>query len=66
MIERGYKLFIDALFKITNGGLGNWIDNLSAVLWADRFTVRRSTRYIPFYLLYGREPILPIKFKVPT
>jgi hypothetical protein len=34
-------------------------------LWADRFIVRRSTRYIPFYLFYSREPVLFIKFKVP-
>jgi hypothetical protein len=65
MIERGYKLLINALFKIINKGFGNWVNNLFAVLWADRFTVRRSTRHIPFYFFCGREPVLPIKLEIP-
>jgi hypothetical protein len=65
MIERGYKLFINALSKMINGGLGNWVNNLSAVLWADRFIVRRLIGYIPFYLFCGREPVLVIKFNIP-
>jgi hypothetical protein len=66
MIEKGHKPLINALSKMINEGLKNWINNLPAVLWADRFTIKRSTGYIPFYLLYSREPVLPIKFKVPT
>jgi hypothetical protein len=66
MIERDHKSLVNALSKIINGGLGNWINNLSAILWADRSTVRRSTRYTPFYFLCGREPVLPIKLEVPT
>ena len=40
MIERGHKPIVDALSKMTNGGLGNWMENLPAVLWADRSTVK--------------------------
>jgi hypothetical protein len=65
MIERGYKLLINALSKMTNGGLRNWINNLFAVLWADRFIVRRSIRYTSFYLFCDREPVLPIEFEIP-
>jgi hypothetical protein len=65
MIERDYKLLINALSKIINKEFGNWINNLPTVLWTNRFTVRRSTGYTPFYLFYGREPILLIKFKIP-
>jgi hypothetical protein len=65
MIERDYKLLINTLSKMTNRGLGNWVDNLLIILWADRFTIRRSTRHIPFYLFYNRKPILPIKLKIP-
>jgi hypothetical protein len=66
MIERGHKPFINALSKMTNGGFGNWVNNLFTILWADRSTVRRSTKHIPFYLLYGREPVLFIELKVST
>jgi hypothetical protein len=64
MIERDHKLFVDALSKMINGGLGNWVDNLFAVLWADRFIVRRSIGYIPFYFFCGRESVLFIEFEV--
>jgi hypothetical protein len=49
-----------------NGEFKNWVNNLLIVLWADRSTMRRSIEHIPFYLFYGREPVLPIKLKVPT
>jgi hypothetical protein len=65
MIERDYKLFVDALSKMTNKGLGNWIDNLFIVLWADRFTIKRLIGHIPFYLFYGRKPVLPIELEIP-
>jgi hypothetical protein len=32
MIEKGYRSLINALSKMTNGKLKNWIDNLPAVL----------------------------------
>jgi hypothetical protein len=66
MIERDYKSLINALSKMTNKELRNWIDNLPTILWADRSTIKRSTKHTPFYLLYSREPILPIKLKIPT
>jgi hypothetical protein len=65
IIERGYSPIVNALAKITDGGKGNWVQNLYAVLWADRITVRKSTGYIPFYLNVSSEPILPIELDIP-
>ena len=66
MVERGHKPIVDALSKMTNGGITNWVDNLPAVLWADRTTVRKSTGYTPFYLNCGYEAIMPIELEIPT
>jgi hypothetical protein len=66
MIEKDHKPLINALSKITNKGLRNWVNNLPAILWANRSIIRRSTEHTPFYLLYDKEPILPIKLKIPT
>jgi hypothetical protein len=66
MIERGYKPVINALAKMIKGGIGKWVRNLHAVLWADRTTVRKSTGYTPFYLNIGMEAILPIELDIPT
>jgi hypothetical protein len=70
MIEAGHKPVKDALSKLTHGGrltghLG-WVNRLSAVLLADRVTVRVSTGMTPFQMLYGRMAILPIELQVPT
>jgi len=39
LIERGHKVLVAALKKMT----GNWVDNLPLALWADRVTVKRAT-----------------------
>ena len=66
MVERGHKPIVDALSKMTNGGQGNWVDNLHSVLFADRATVRTSTGHSPYYLNHGCQPLLPIELKYPT
>ena len=66
MIERGHRPVVQALSKMTNGGMGKWVDNLPAVLWADRTTVRASTGNTPFYLNSGNEAVLPIELEIPT
>jgi hypothetical protein len=66
MIERGHTAIVDALSKMTNGGLKNWVTNLHSVLWADRTTIRRTTGLTPFRLNYGNEAVLPIELEIPT
>ena len=66
MIERGHLSIVNAFAKITDGGKGNWVQNLHAVLWADRITVRKSTGYTPFYLNVSSEPILLIELNIFT
>ena len=66
MVEKGHKLIVDALAKMTSGGLDNWVENLPAVAWADQTTTRVSTNQTPFYLNCGRKAILPIKMDLPT
>jgi transposase InsO family protein len=36
-----------------------WLDELPAVLWSLRTTLNRSTGYMPFFLVYGAEVVLP-------
>jgi hypothetical protein len=62
MIERGHGPLKNALSKLGS----DWPTNLTAVLFADRTTVHRPTGYTPFYMIYGREPILPVESRFPT
>jgi len=66
MVKRGHKPVINTLSKITDEDLGNWINNLHTILWANRVTIRRLTDQIPFYLSCGRQPVLPIELNIPT
>jgi hypothetical protein len=62
LIERGHAPIVAALKKLP----GNWVDNLTNVLWADRTTIKRSTNETPAYLVSGQQHILPIELSIPT
>ena len=66
MIERGHSPITEALACMTDGGVGNWVTNLPAVLLADRTTIHQLTGRIPFFMVYGREVVLPVKMQYPT
>jgi len=66
MIERGHKPITDALAKLIDGGLGSWVRNLSTVLFADQTSIHQPTRRTPFWVVYGREAVLPIELKFRT
>ena len=76
-----YRLRISAYNSKANGGIegnhndmrnalakmdGPWKDNLPAVLFAQRTSVKSSTGFTPYYLLFGEEAILPLEITVPT
>jgi len=37
-----------------------WPDILQGILFAYRTTIHTSTKYSPFFILYQREPVLPV------
>ena len=64
-VERGHRPLKDSLSKLVTHGHGNWVDNLYAVLWADRTVIRIITGMSAFRLNYGYDPILPVEEEVP-
>ncbi len=66
MVERGHNPIVEALARMTDGGIGNWVTNLPAVLLADRTTVHQPTARTPFFMVYGREAVLPVELRYPT
>ncbi|ODQ75353.1 hypothetical protein LIPSTDRAFT_109054 [Lipomyces starkeyi NRRL Y-11557] len=53
---------VDALAKAK----GKWPDNLSFALWADQTTIRGTTGYSPYFLMYGQNGFLPIDYIFST
>ena len=46
---------------------GNWPEELPSVLWSLRTTPNTSTKYTPFFMVYGSEAVLPhdVRFEAP-
>ena len=66
LVERGHAPIVNSLAKYCKDEPERWLEYLPLALWADRVSVRRSTGYSAFILLYGRDCILPIDFTIPS
>jgi hypothetical protein len=59
LVERFNKTLCTMLAKL--GDITNWDENIPSVLFAYRTTKHNITQNTPFYLIYGRPPVLPIE-----
>lgn len=66
LVERFNRTLCEALAKYANSHKDDWDLYLSSVLFAYRTKRHNTTRHEPFYLMYGRDAILPVEFAVKT
>jgi hypothetical protein len=66
MMKREHKPLIDALSKMTAEGLSKWSDLLTLILWANQTTIKRSTDWTPYEILYEYACILTIEARIST
>ena len=66
LVERGHDTIVNSLSKYCKNDHAAWARHLPLVLWADRISVRRTTGYSAFELLYGRDCILPIELSLAS
>ena len=59
-VERFHRTLIDILSKLADTDLVNWDLCLSQALAAVRFSQNETTKYSPYFMLFGRDVILPI------
>ena len=57
---------VQILAKVTEHQGKNWDLELPSVLWAYRTSVKTSTGFTPFHLVYGKEALLPIEVELPA
>ena len=64
LVLAGIKARLEEPLKKTPGC---WIDEIPSVLWGLRTTPNRSTRYTPFFMVYGAKAVLPtdIEYDAP-
>jgi transposase InsO family protein len=66
LVERGHDSIVNSLSKYCSKKPQDWEKYLPLALWADRVSVRRSTGYSAFELVYGRDCLLPIDFTLES
>jgi len=66
MVKHEHKPLIDALSKMTAEGLDKWSDLLTLILWANQTTIKRSTGWTSYEILYEYACILTIKARIST
>ena len=60
-----YVFFVrSAKGKLIKKDQDNWEDNLDSILFCYGSSKNDSTKFNPFFLMYGREPKLPIELAV--
>ena len=65
LIEHEHDFLVNSLAKYCKRS-NEWRGYLPLALWADRVSVRRSTGYSAFELLYERDCLLPVQFAVES
>ena len=63
LCERQNRTIKDSLVKVLDENPGDWPYVIEGVLFAHRISKHFSTKFSPFFLLYNREPSLPIDVK---
>ena len=68
LVERFNRVLSTSLSFYCNKKQSNWDKALPYVTWAYNTSKHESTRFSPYYLLYGREPrlIMDSVFRIPT
>ena len=58
-VERLHRMINDSLAKYTHQQPLSWDLFVPSVMMSYRTSVHDTTKYSPFFLLYGRDPVLP-------
>jgi hypothetical protein len=66
LAESKNKNLIKIIKRTVSENHKNWHNALFNALWADRVTPKASVGNSPFFLIYGREAILPPHVLLPS
>ncbi len=59
LVERANRSIKNAMLKVLRSDVERWPSILPGVLFAQRTAIHASTKFSPFFLLYGRHPRMP-------
>ena len=53
-----------AIVKYLNPEQDDWDEHIDAILFSYRTSIHALTKFTPFYLMYGREAVLPVELQM--
>ncbi len=59
-VERFHRFLGDILSKLTESDRHDWDLYLTQALAAVRFSMCETTKFSPYYMLFGRDVVLPV------
>ena len=62
--ERMNQTLTKAIVKYINTEQDDWDEHIESILFSYRTSVHASTKCTPFYLMYGREAVLPVQLQL--
>jgi transposase InsO family protein len=65
-VEAVNKTLKTILQRMINSAKSNWHLMLYSELWAYRMSIKTTTSFSPFQLIYGLEVVLPIECQIPS
>ena len=63
LCERQNRTIKDSLVNVLEKKPNEWPNIIDGILFHHRVSIRYSTKYSPFFLMYNHHPILPIDIK---
>ena len=63
LCERQNRVIKESLVKVLDENPSEWSYIISGIIFSHRVSGHYSTKFSPFYMIYNREPILPIDVK---
>ena len=66
LVEAINKVIVTMIRRIIGIHRSNWYNMLFSALWVYRTSVKTSTGFSPFQLVYGLEAVLPIECEIPS
>ena len=65
-VEAINKVLNTMMRRMVGDHKSNWHLNLFSTLWDYRTSVKTTTGFTPFQLVYGLEVVLPIELQIPS
>ena len=66
LVKREHGPIVKSLAKYCRDAPESWPRHLALALWADRISIRRSSGYSAFELLYERECLLSVELMIES